>query len=166
MSTVILGLGTNMGNREEHLRRAVAALRPLLADMRCSAVYQSSALLPEGAPKEWNTPFLNMALCGDTELQPLMLLAETQAVEQALGRKARGHWGPREIDIDILAYDDKRVALPTLAIPHRELLKRDFALIPLAGLAPDWIHPETGKTAFELAARMKSTLTKTDIIVI
>jgi 2-amino-4-hydroxy-6-hydroxymethyldihydropteridine diphosphokinase len=128
--------------------------------MVCSPVYESRALLPADAPPEWNMPFFNMAVCGETHLKPQALLGETQALEQRLGRTRRGHWGPREIDIDILAYDDVVLEEEALVIPHSELLRRDFALIPFADIAPEWVHPQAKKTARELAVRMESTLTK------
>jgi 2-amino-4-hydroxy-6-hydroxymethyldihydropteridine diphosphokinase len=161
---VILGLGTNHGGRKQYLQDAAEQISPLLKNMQCSPVYESPALLPEDAPKEWNMPFLNMAVCGETTLTPHALLAALKAIEERLGRISRGRWGPREIDIDILAFGEDIVTEPSLVIPHSELLKRDFALIPLADLAPHWLHPAAqGKTARELAAHMRSTLVKTDI---
>lgn len=167
-NVVVLGLGSNLGEREEHLRRAVAAIRKEMANVACSSVYESRALLPEGAPRTWDMPFLNIALRGETELEPRALLAQVKEIEQKLGRTARGRWGPREIDIDILAYGSHVIAEPALVIPHRGLLKRDFALVPLAEVTPGWIHPlpeGEGKEASELATRMTSTLIKTDIVV-
>lgn len=166
-SMVVLGLGTNLGDRAQHLRRAVKAIAEVVSDLACSPVYESHALLPVGAPDSWDMAFLNVAVCGMTELAPREMLAKAKAIEQALGRAPRGRWGPREIDIDILAYGEFVVADPELIIPHRELLLRDFALIPLADVTPDWVHPlAKGKrrTARQLAAKMKSKLKKTEIV--
>jgi len=162
---IVLGLGTNLGNREEQLRRAVTALKPLLADLTCSPVYESSALLPENAAQEWDRAFLNMAVAGTTTLTPRALLAELKTLERSLGRTPRAHWGPREIDIDILAYGDETLSEPDLIIPHAALLERDFALIPFADIAPLWHHPVAGKTARALAVQITSTLTGTDIVI-
>jgi 2-amino-4-hydroxy-6-hydroxymethyldihydropteridine diphosphokinase len=165
---VILGLGSNLGDREQHLRRAVTAITKLLENVTCSTVYESHALLPNDAPSTWDMAFLNIAVCGETDIEPRALLEQVKEIEHKLGRTPRGRWGPREIDIDILAYGSHVMAEPTLIIPHRELLTRDFALIPLADVAPDWIHPlpgGEGAPASELAARMKSTLKKTDIVI-
>lgn len=155
MTLVILGLGSNLGDRMGYFRQAKAHLSRIANDLRCSPVYESLALLPEGAPKEWDIPFYNMALAGDTSLAPHALLEEIKIIEKAIGRQDRGHWGPREIDIDILAYGDEVVQLPDLTIPHAELLRRDFALVPFADLAPGWVYPVSGefrgKTAAQLA---------------
>ncbi len=97
--------------------------------------------MPEGAPKSWNQPFLNMAVAGDASLAPESLLAELKTIEKDLGRQSRGHWAPREIDIDILAMGDMVISSAALSIPHPHLLARDFALVPLAELVPDWCYP-------------------------
>jgi 2-amino-4-hydroxy-6-hydroxymethyldihydropteridine diphosphokinase len=106
-----------------------------------------------------------MAVAGETNLTPKALLTEVKAVERALGRKPREHWSPREIDIDILAYGAEVINAPDLIIPHAHLLKRDFALVPFADIAPDWVYPagaQYGKTARELAGSLASHLTRTD----
>ena len=157
---VILGLGTNQGDRMEHLRECVAELGLLLADMRCSSVYESAALLPDGAPKEWDIPYYNMAVAGNSALTPHELLAQVKALEKKLGRVSRGHWGPREIDIDILAVGHVTLHAPELTIPHAGLLERDFALVPLAEIAPQWVHPVAEKTAAEICAETNYKLTK------
>ncbi len=142
---VILGLGSNSGDREAYLRQAIVLLGGLLQAMRVSGVYESKALLLADAPREWDKPFLNMAVVGETTLSLQELLKAIKAIEQKLGRKSLGKWSPREIDIDILAMGDQVVDTPVLQVPHHELLNRDFALLPLAELAPDWIYPLAGK---------------------
>lgn len=153
-----------MGDRAEQLRQAVAALKNFIDFLTVSPVYECHALLPKGAPKEWNMPFLNMAIRGETSLTPYELLDEIQSLELSLGRVYRGHWGPREIDIDILVYDDLVLKEQHLTLPHAGLLTRDFALIPLNDIAPEWICPlpgaSEGKQAHELAAICPSTLSK------
>jgi len=163
---VILGLGTNLGDREQTLRQAVLELKALLSQVICSPVYESPALLPETAPKDWDMPFLNMAVRGESTFTPKALLAEIQALERKLGREKRGHWSPREIDIDILACDGVIINEPTLTVPHQALLKRDFALIPLADIVPEWVYPgRDGKMAHELATQMASQLKRTDLVI-
>jgi 2-amino-4-hydroxy-6-hydroxymethyldihydropteridine diphosphokinase len=166
---VVLGLGSNQGNREEYLQQAVQSLKNILADVFCSSVYESNALLPDNAPKEWDTAFLNMAVKGKTDLPPPVLLQEIQRIERSLGRISRGHWGPREIDIDILVYDDEVMNEAELIIPHKELLNRDFALIPLAEIQPSWIYPikgnSQGKTALELSSVIAQSIHKTTILI-
>ncbi len=149
---VILGLGSNLGNRRKNLGAAISELALHIDNICISPLYESKALLPEGAPLQWDMDFYNMAIAGETVLQPYELLAVTQKIEKELGRCKTGHWGPREIDIDILAMGDKVIDAPDLSIPHRELLKRDFALLPLASIAPDWLHPLEKRAAKELAS--------------
>lgn len=138
---VILGLGGNKGDRKAYLDRAVALLADAVTDMRLSPVYETPAMLPEGAPAEWDVPFLNMAVAGETSLSPRELLITAKAIEKKLGRVAGEKWGPREIDIDILAMDDVVIDEPDFSVPHKGLLDRDFALLPLADIAPEWIYP-------------------------
>jgi 2-amino-4-hydroxy-6-hydroxymethyldihydropteridine diphosphokinase/dihydropteroate synthase len=167
---IIIGLGSNIGDRLAHLRGAVKCLSPLVAGMRLSSIVESPALLPPGAAEEWNLPFYNMALAGECSLNPPQLLAEIKAIEQRLGRAQRGHWGPREIDVDILCINDQVVQQQDLHIPHPELLNRDFALLPLCELAPEWIYPlpgiYEGMKAIDIAAAkgygFDSTLQKTE----
>lgn len=162
---VILGLGSNKGDRSEFLRTAINLLRGVISDIRLSPVYESKALLPPGADSSWDHHFLNMAVAGHTELSPEALLAEVKSIEKRLGRKPSMTWSPREIDIDILAMDDRVVALPGLNVPHHELINRDFALIPFSDLAPTWRYPVHsvffGMTAAELVAKKKFACGKT-----
>jgi 2-amino-4-hydroxy-6-hydroxymethyldihydropteridine diphosphokinase len=166
---IILGLGSNKGDRLANLKKAVAALSEVLQSIKTSPVYESQALLPDNASPEWNKNFLNMAVGGETTLTPQELLAHVKGLEKKLGRIPEGHWGPREIDIDILAYNDKVIDEPGLIIPHPHLLTRDFALVPLADLAPDWVYPVKGKSygikAGELARKLPKTLVKLDLAI-
>lgn len=154
MQLIVLGLGTNQGERSLMLKRAIEALTHILANIQSSSIYESEALLLPGAPPEWNMPFLNMAIKGYSTLEPHALLAEIKAIEQKLGRQDRGRWSPREIDIDILAYGDQTLRSDSLTIPHISLLERAFALQPFAEIHPHWRYPlpgaNYGKTAGEL----------------
>src|SRR5690349_9399359 len=152
----VLGLGSNVGDRAGYLRAAVNRLSRLLKGARLSRLLEAPALLLPDAPPAWDKPFLNMALCGETMLSPQELMARAKEIERALGRIDRGKWGPREIDIDLLAMEDLVLESEALCVPHRELLNRDFALLPLVELAPDWRYPVPGKyagwTARDIAA--------------
>ncbi len=154
---VILGLGSNIGNRRNHLRKAIAELAEYIENIHISSIYESEALLPENAPPEWNTPFCNMAIAGATSLAPHDLLRVVKQIEKKLGRNKIGHWCPREIDIDILAMEDLIIEEENLSIPHKELLKRDFALVPFAEIVPEWIHPIIKKTIKELSANLPAS---------
>lgn len=140
---IILGLGSNCEPRYTFLMRACDALRAdaAISDLRASPVYETPALLPVNAPAEWNIPYLNQVITAYTYLEPLQLLQWTQALEHRLGRTRRGRWGPREIDIDILHMEGVQREDPRLTLPHAEMLKRAFVMVPLADLLPEWVHP-------------------------
>lgn len=156
---VILGIGTNLGDRLMHLRQALQAIKkiPNLIVQQVSPVYVSDALLPENAPSSWNIPYLNFAVRCDTTLNPYELLSLLKATEKQLGRSPEKMWGPRVIDIDLLAWDNLIQYDSKLHIPHEHLHERPFALWPLSDVAPHWIYPLPGpfqgKTAIELANR-------------
>lgn len=154
---IILGLGSNCGDRLSYLRRAVEHLSSLIDITLISPVYESDALLPDDAPKTWNTPFLNSVITGDSSLTPLALLQQTQAIEQALGReKTHAYWSPRTMDIDLLAYGDQIMQTEPLTLPHYGISERPFVVLPLADILPDWLHPESGLTAKVLAEQLKN----------
>lgn len=155
---VALGLGSNCGARVAHLQAALNALVPavLCGKVQVSRILTTPALLKEGAPAEWNQPFYNIAIVGQTALAPEELLAAIKQIEKHLGRQARGVWAPREIDIDILLYSQQTFALKDLQIPHVEMLNRDFVILPLADIAGDWQHPETGKSIAAHAAEFSA----------
>lgn len=140
---VVLGLGSNLGHREVHLKRALNLLTRSgdapLVDTTLSRVYESPALVPEGAPRSWDQPFLNCALVGQTCLDPPALLSAIKRIEATLGRMDDARWAPRLIDIDILWWPGMEMSSDTLTIPHPELHRRPFALRPLAELAPDGV---------------------------
>jgi len=156
-----LGLGSNVGARRALLRTALTHLLriPDLRVIACSRLYSSPALLDAGAPLEWNQPFLNLVIEIDTSLTPHELLQAVKAIEEQLGRQKRGHWAPREIDIDILAYCEDRVSDADLTIPHPHMAQRDFVLMPWRELAPKWRHPHSGHTIAELCKEMSTNTT-------
>jgi len=108
--------------------------------------------------------FINTVLKGYTVLSPLELLDFTKSIEKEIGRVYRFHWGPREIDIDILFFDDLVVDIENLKIPHPRLHERDFVLLPLKDLDENFIHPIFNKTVKELIKdlKMKSIIDKLD----
>src|SRR5579864_2110091 len=130
---VILGLGSNVGDRLAHLRKALHAIRQLpgMQVKQVSPVYISDALLPENAPEDWDMPYLNVAIRCDTTLAAFDLLRELKIIEHSIGRKpALRHWGPRIVDIDILAIDQGIIQTDALTVPHESLQQRPFALWP------------------------------------
>lgn len=131
-----LSLGSNVGDRLAHLREAVRLLResPAISVVRVSGVYETEPLGVRDQP--W---FLNAVVELTSDLQPLELLAEVKRIEGAVGRTPTFRWGPREIDLDILLYDDVDLAGEKLTIPHPRLTERLFVLLPLRELYPTWV---------------------------
>jgi len=145
MTTAILvhlGLGSNLGNRLDFLNRACSELTAVtLRDFRASAIYESEPLLKMKQPN-----YYNQVVCGWTELSPVELVENCQQIENRLGRVRNERWGSRKIDLDILSYGNEIVDTEKLKIPHPEMEKRSFVLLPLLELSPDWVHPETGNS--------------------
>lgn len=133
---IYLALGTNLGDRPANLRAALAALEPRVRIEAESRIYETP---PWGFLDQ--PAFLNMALRAETDLSPADLLTFLKKLETDLGRAPTFRNGPRLIDIDILFYDDLVLDTPPLVIPHPRLHERDFVLVPLADIAPDFIHP-------------------------
>lgn len=151
---VFLGLGSNLGHREKYLNTAVAHLKNL-KDTRivwASAIYESEPYGNLDQPK-----FLNAALEIETALTPKELCAEVKAIERLVGRTSSERWGPREIDIDVLVYDGLVFQDETVTVPHPEMEKRKFVLVPMKEIAPDLVHPINGMTMEELLAACKDT---------
>ncbi len=141
MALVYLGLGTNLGDREANLRRALAELKHLGIVKSISSLYETE---PVGYPNQgW---FLNIACALATNLEPVALLHALKAIEGLLGRRPTMRHGPRIIDLDILLYDDRILDTAELTIPHPQMHRRRFVLQPLAEIAPEAIHPGIGQT--------------------
>ncbi len=138
MVRVVLGLGSNIGSRLNYLRKAVKGicLLPGFDFLALSGIYETE---PWGF-KEQNK-FLNCILVCSCRLEPEEAIRALRKVEKETGRKMRGKWRKREIDIDILFYGNRIVNKSGLVIPHPELAKRNFVLKPLAQLAPGLAHP-------------------------
>lgn len=145
MNKIFLALGSNVGDRAKYIGDAVALLGEKIDDVRSAPVYESKAVGYTDQPD-----FLNTVIEGFTALSPEELLNFTQATEKKVGRIPRFRWGPREIDIDILFYDDLVIKSDRLQIPHPRLQERHFVLVPLQNLVPDFTHPSLSKTVQEM----------------
>lgn len=147
MHRALIGLGANLGDRAQTLDRAVARLGELAGTVvSFSRWYESQ---PVGGPAG-QPAFLNGAVVVETSLEPLALLDALQGIERELGRERLAHWGARTIDIDLLLYDDLRIVLPRLTVPHPRFAVRRFVLEPASEVAPAMIDPATGWTVGRL----------------
>ncbi len=147
MATVYLGLGSNKGDRLQYLKSAV---RGIAEFGRTSVVKTSSVYETEPVGKKDQSEFLNSVIRIETTLAPDELLKELKSLERKLGRSETVRWGPREIDIDILYYDNVVSDVTSLRIPHAEIANRRFVLIPLCEVAPDLMDPVRRLTAVDL----------------
>lgn len=150
IAPVILGLGSNLGDRVRNIEQALGRLIMHVRLERISEIYETEPVELRDQP--W---FLNLVCTGTTRLAPWDLLEFIHEIEKGLGRERdEERYGPRPIDIDILAYDDRTMEEPDLTIPHPRMTERAFVLVPLAEIAPDWCHPVTGEAARGMAARV------------
>jgi len=146
LKLVYLSLGSNLGNRLDRIRGALAELDSRGIKVRhVSSFYKTQPV--DFLPQPW---FLNCAAEAETALMPMQLLRAVKAVERAIGRRPGVEKGPRVIDIDILLYENVVVRSPTLTIPHARLQERRFVLVPLEELAPELRHPVDKRTVSEL----------------
>lgn len=150
---VYLGLGSNVGDREEYIEQAIFLLEknPNIQVSKRSSNYETEA---EGGTDQ--PPFMNAAVAIITKLPPEKLLEVCQEIETALGRDRETEWGPRTIDIDILLYDDQIVSDDKLQIPHPLMHERMFVLKPLKEIAPHAIHPVLEKSIEDLYEERKA----------
>lgn len=145
MIRVFLGIGTNLGDRERNLQAALAILSQKMVILKESSIYQTA---PWGYLDQ--PAFLNQVIEAQTDLSPLNLLGFLKDTEKALGRQANFRYGPRLIDLDILFYGNQIIQTPRLQIPHPRLPLRAFVLVPLAEIAPDFVHPQNRQTVTQL----------------
>ncbi len=156
VSTVLLGLGSNVGDRVRLLERALERLKQSIQFERISSIYETQPVGVRDQP--W---YLNLVCLGHTRLQPYGLLAFLHEVEDALGRvRSEQRFGPRTMDIDILSFEDRIIDRHDLVLPHPRLTERRFVLEPLVEIAPDWRHPVEDKTAAELLEELNGEVVR------
>lgn len=154
MANVYIGLGTNLGDKEQNLRDAVHRIEEQIGKVLSLSAFYVTA--PWGFASE--NSFLNAAACVETQLSPLEVLQETQTIERELGRTKKsvnGAYSDRLIDIDLLLYDDLVLSVTSvdgaeLNLPHPLMAKRDFVMRPLAEIAPALRHPVLKRTMKEI----------------
>jgi 2-amino-4-hydroxy-6-hydroxymethyldihydropteridine diphosphokinase len=149
MATVYLALGSNVGDSEKHIEQAIASLGEGLNTIERAPLYESKAVGFTG-----QADFLNTAVRGETDMAPEELLVFIKKTEQKIGRQQTFRWGPREIDIDIIFYDDLQQQTEALTLPHPEFRGRDFVLRPLSDLNPAVVDPVTGLSVAQLLAKI------------
>jgi 2-amino-4-hydroxy-6-hydroxymethyldihydropteridine diphosphokinase len=159
--TVYLSLGSNVGDREENLRVAIAALADAGVDVkRVSSIYETEPV--DLLEQPW---FLNCVVQGETSVPAVELLRELREIERRMGSRKLVARGPRLIDIDILLYGQEAIDSPELQVPHPRMHLRRFVLAPLAEIAPEVKHPSWSGNAAELlsASEDRSTIKKLSV---
>ena len=154
IANAYVGLGSNLNDREDNIRRAIRRLgeRADVRVERVSSLYESEPVGITDQPL-----FLNAAARLSTGLKPDELLDALQAVERLLGRRRTVRWGPRTIDLDLLLYEDVIIDQPRLVVPHPEMTRRAFVLVPLAEIAPGAVEPRSGRRVDQLLRALRST---------
>lgn len=147
-----VALGSNLGDKEANLQKAVQ----LLAEHGVEVVKTSSFLCTEPYGVTDQPQFLNAVCCVRTDLEPEELLYLLLSIEQEMGRVRLRHWGERNIDLDLLLYENQILTTDDLKLPHPDMQNRDFVLLPLAEIAPALVHPVLGKTIACLAEELQA----------
>ena len=146
LHTAHIALGSNLGDKEANLRRALE----LLDERGVEVVKVSTFICTEPYGVTDQPQFLNAVCQVRTSLEPVALLHTLLGIEQEMGRVRLRHWGERNIDLDLLLYEDVIMDTPELKLPHPDMQNRDFVLLPLAEIASEFIHPVLHKSIDEL----------------
>jgi 2-amino-4-hydroxy-6-hydroxymethyldihydropteridine diphosphokinase len=157
MNTAILLIGGNLGNRTRHLQQAAQLIEEQAGKVvKLSGLYETA---PWGNVQQ--PDYLNQALQIETTLEPLPLLHTLLNIEREIGRIRQQKWGARVIDIDIIFYNNEIISLPELKIPHPRMQFRQFVLVPLNEILPNWVHPVLQQTVHALLAACEDELPAT-----
>ena len=147
MNDVYIGIGSNLGNKEENIEKAIDLIKEKCKILKVSSLFETEPMYYKN--QDW---FLNCAIKIETKLNPQELLAFLQSIEKILGRVMTIKNGPRTIDLDILFYSDEVIKTNNLTIPHPRLHKRLFVLEPLKEICPEFVHPILKKSISKLCS--------------
>ena len=151
---IILHTGSNKGDPQSQLREAIERIEVLIGPV----VQQSSVYETEAWGKSDQPNFYNQALEVNSDYEPQKVLELIHEIENEMGRRREEKWGERVIDIDIIFYEDEVLKTEKLTLPHPYMHQRNFVLIPVMEIAPEFVHPELGETVEELYFRSQDTL--------
>lgn len=165
-NSVILALGSNLGDKKNNILRALELLKKFSEIIKISSNYNSKALLKENSPKEWDMDFLNCVILLETDLQLRNFFEKTKEIENIIseGKREKNNWSPRKIDIDIIDWNNEIIEQADLTIPHSRIHERDFVLVPLYEIQPQYEHPKTGLSLRSMVkAVTQNNLVKTEL---
>jgi 2-amino-4-hydroxy-6-hydroxymethyldihydropteridine diphosphokinase len=146
MNNIYLHLGSNMGDKQDNIAKAILAIGKRIGKI----VTKSSLYETEAWGIKEQESFINQAIQINSDLSPKEMLTKCLAIETEMGRQRKEKWGPRIIDIDILFFGTKKINDKDLVIPHPEIKNRNFVLVPMMEIAGDLIHPVLNKTIEEI----------------
>jgi 2-amino-4-hydroxy-6-hydroxymethyldihydropteridine diphosphokinase len=154
VTQVFIGMGSNLGDRMQYLQKAFEELlqSQCIVVKRCSSIYETEPVGVEDQPL-----FLNVTIELNSPLPPRELLKRLKEIEHRIGRTKNEHWGPREIDLDILYYGNEIFRDETLCLPHPEIINRRFVLIPMKEIAAKFLDPQQRLSIEDLLQRCSDT---------
>ncbi|MFN3814341.1 MAG: 2-amino-4-hydroxy-6-hydroxymethyldihydropteridine diphosphokinase [Aquificaceae bacterium] len=153
MPICYVSFGSNWGDRIVNILKAISLLKNVGKVKSISTVYESEPWGVENQP-----PFLNGVLKLETHLNPISLLRVLKNIEEQVGRVKRYRWGPREIDLDMILYENYIIMLSFFKVPHPHMMERDFVLFPLVEIDKDLVHPITKEKIKSYTERLENKL--------